>query len=313
MPPVRSLISFGLTSLRSTLLKKKSSLNVRLRHKHYCSPSSFLHYLLNMNSHYLALSSLITLFFFSTILPPSYCIDDERFVECSRPFDCGRIKNIPYPFLGGDRPDYCGFPAFKLTCRDNEYPIISFEELEFRVLNINQSHYIMTIARSDLWNIPCLPAPKFIDTTLDFINFDYHTPTDQNLTLFFGCPSEVSGLDGVNYFPCGLDNTAIYFVNESLTGIHELFEKCHGNIGVPVLGTALKNESLGLQNVLNQGFDVDYQNSWAITCLGCEDSGGTCGFNSSSHPFVCLCRDGDRQPLFCSSKYAYSFLLSLLD
>ena len=305
-----SLISFGLTSLRSTLLKKKSSFNVRLRHKHYCSPSFFLHYLLNMNSHYLALSSLITLFFFLTILTPSYCTAVERFVECSIPFDCGRIKNISYPFLGGDRPDYCGFPEFKLTCRDNEYPIISFEELEFRVLNINQSHYIMTIARSDLWNIPCLPPLKFVDTTLDFNNFDYQ-PTDQNLTLFYGCRSGVSGLDGANYFLCGLNITAIYFVNESFT--HELFGKCDGHIRVPVLGTALKNESLGLQNVLNQGFDVDYHNSWAITYLGCEASGGTCGFNSSSHPFLCLCRNGDRQPLFCSSKYACSFLFSLLD
>ena len=134
------LISFGLTSLRSALLKKKSSFNVRLRHKHYFSPTSFFHYLLIMNSHNLALSSLITPFFFSTILPPSYCTAVERFVECSIPFDCGRIKIISYPFLGGDRPDYCGLPEFKLTCHDNEYPIISFEELDFRVLNINQSH-----------------------------------------------------------------------------------------------------------------------------------------------------------------------------
>ena len=70
----------------------------------------------------------------------------------------------------------------------------------------------------------------------------------------------VSGLDGA-IFSCGLDNTANYFVNESFMGIHELFEKCHGNIRVPVLGTALIDESLGLQNVLNQGFDVDYHNS----------------------------------------------------
>ena len=181
--------------------------------------------------------------------------------------------------MGGDRPDYCGFPEFKLTCRDNEYPIISSEELEFHVLNIDQSHYIMTIARLDLLNSPCPSTPKFVNTTLDFNNFDYQ-PTDQNLTLFYDCPSEVSGLDGAKNFSCGLDNTANYFVNESFTGIDELFEKCHRHIRVPVLGsTALINESLGLQKVLNQGFDVDYHNSWAITCLGCEASGGTCGFN----------------------------------
>ena len=265
-----------------------------------------------MNSHYLALSSLITLFFFLTILTPSYCTAVERFVECSIPFDCGRIKNISYPFLGGDRPDYCGFPEFKLGCRDDEYPIIRFEELEFRVLNINQSHLIMTIARLDLLNGPCPSTPKFVNTTLDFNNFDYHTTTDQNLTLFYGCPFGVGGLDKANYFPCGgLDYTTNYFVNESFERIPELLEKCHENIKVPILRTA--NESVGLQNVLNQGFDVDYRNDQLITCLGCKASGGFCGFNSSSHPFVCFCRDGDQQPLVCSSKYACSFLFSLLD
>ncbi|KAJ6960931.1 hypothetical protein NC653_038816 [Populus alba x Populus x berolinensis] len=27
-------------------------------------------------------------------------------------FDCGNIKGVGYPFLGSDRPDYCGYPGF---------------------------------------------------------------------------------------------------------------------------------------------------------------------------------------------------------
>ena len=244
-----------------------------------------------MEAHHLhlALSSLITLSFFLTILPPSYCTDNARFVECSIPFDCERIKNIPYSFLGENRSKLCSFQEFKLTCRDNEYPIIRIEELEFLVLNINQSQYIMTIARLDLWNSPC--PPKFVNTPLDFNNFKYYTPTDQNLILFYGCPSGVSGLDGVN-FSCSLDNTANYFVDD-------LFEGYNTSIEVPILRTALIDESVGLQNVLNQGFDVDYHNDRSITCLGCEAWGGICGFNSS-HPFVCFCHDGE-QSLVCSS------------
>ena len=215
-----------------------------------------------MEAHHLhlALSSLITLSFFLTILPPSYCTDNARFVECSIPFDCERIKNIPYSFLGENRSKLCSFQEFKLTCRDNEYPIIRIEELEFLVLNINQSQYIMTIARLDLWNSPC--PPKFVNTPLDFNNFKYYTPTDQNLILFYGCPSGVSGLDGVN-FSCSLDNTANYFVDD-------LFEGYNTSIEVPILRTALIDESVGLQNVLNQGFDVDYHNDRPITCLGCK-------------------------------------------
>nr|XP_023885373.1 LEAF RUST 10 DISEASE-RESISTANCE LOCUS RECEPTOR-LIKE PROTEIN KINASE-like 1.2 [Quercus suber]POE69660.1 leaf rust 10 disease-resistance locus receptor-like protein kinase-like 1.2 [Quercus suber] len=256
-----------------------------------------------MNSHCLALSSLITLFFFLTILPPSYCNAVEYFDECIRPFNCGRIRNIPYPFWGGNRSELCGLPGFKLTCRDNEYPypIIRFKELDFLVLNIDQSHHTMTIARFDPWNSPC--PPKLVNTTLDFNNFDY-TPTDQNLTLFYDCPSGVSGLEGAS-FPCGLGGVgANYFVDESFPGIHELLEECNTNIKVPILRTALIDESVGgalaLQNVLKQGFDVDYHNASSNTCWGCVASGGICSPLPSPHPFVCFCRDGE-QPLVCPS------------
>ena len=249
-----------------------------------------------MNSHYLALSSLITLFFFLTILPPSYCDADEYSDECSRPFNCGRIRDIPYPFWGGNRPELCGFPGFNLTCRDNEYPIIRIEDLEFLVLNINQSHPIMTIARFDLWNSPC--PPKIVNTTLDFNNFDY-TPTDQNLTLFYGCNSGISGLDGAN-FPCDLGGVGHnYFVNESFPRIQELLEECNTNITVPILRTAFIDEPV-LQNVLKKGFDVDYHNAWWIACGGCMASGGRCSPIAPPYPFVCFCRAGE-QPLVCPS------------
>ncbi|KAK7844422.1 leaf rust 10 disease-resistance locus receptor-like protein kinase-like 2.1 [Quercus suber] len=65
-------------------------------------------------------------------------------------------------------------------------------------------------------------------------------------------------------------------------------------------GLLLLTSLWGLQNVLNQGFDVDYRNDRSITCLRCEASGGICGFHSSSHPFVCFCHDGE-QPLVRSS------------
>ena len=264
-----------------------------------------------MNSHYLALSPLITLFFFLTILPPSYSNAVEYFVECSRTFDCGWIKNIPYPFWGGYRPEYCGSQGFELTCLDNEYPypIIRIEELEFLVLNISQSHPIMTIARLDLWNSLC--PPTLDNTTLDFNYFNYSTPTDQNLTLFYNCTSRVRGLDRAN-FPCPLGgvgatgNTANYFVDEFSPKIPELLKECNTSIKVPILRTALIGavwEALPLgplPKVLKQGFDVDYLNALSIPCWVCVASGGICNSASSSQSFVCFCRDGE-QPRVCSS------------
>uniref|UniRef100_A0A2N9I2F4 Uncharacterized protein n=1 Tax=Fagus sylvatica TaxID=28930 RepID=A0A2N9I2F4_FAGSY len=95
-------------------------------------------------------------------------------------------------FWGGNRSHYIAVSRRvpSLSAYDNTYPIIRFEELEFRVLDINKSHHIMTIARLDLLNIGTCPQ-KFLNTTLNFTNFDY-VPTDQNLTLFYDCPPRVN-------------------------------------------------------------------------------------------------------------------------
>ncbi|KAK7847934.1 leaf rust 10 disease-resistance locus receptor-like protein kinase-like 1.4 [Quercus suber] len=192
-----------------------------------------------MKAHHLALSSLITLSFFLAILPPSYCTDDARFVDCSHPYECGRIINVSYPFWGVNRPEYCGRQGFKLECYDDEYPIIKFEELEFLILNINESQNNMTIARLDLWHGFC--PQTYLDTVLNYNIFDY-APTVLNITLFYDCPLAVSTLIPVqNKFKCSLE---VHALNESL----------------------------------NQGFEVDYD-ALHVACRWCVESGENCGSN----------------------------------
>uniref|UniRef100_A0A2N9HTY4 Wall-associated receptor kinase galacturonan-binding domain-containing protein n=1 Tax=Fagus sylvatica TaxID=28930 RepID=A0A2N9HTY4_FAGSY len=58
-----------------------------------------------------------------------------------------------------NRSQYCGLPGFQLECHDGQYPIIRFEELEFRVLDIDKYHHIMTISRLDLLNIVRVKDP----------------------------------------------------------------------------------------------------------------------------------------------------------
>ncbi|XP_050256654.1 LEAF RUST 10 DISEASE-RESISTANCE LOCUS RECEPTOR-LIKE PROTEIN KINASE-like 2.5 [Quercus robur] len=234
-----------------------------------------------MDAHHLALSSLITLYFFLYIQTPSYCTDYERFANCSRPFECGSIQNVSYPFWGGDRPEYCGREGFKLECQENEIPIIRFEALDFRVLKISESLPIMTIARSDLWDGSC-PQNNF-NTTLNFTNFDYsYASAFQNITLFYDCPPQVK-IPVPNWFTCksgdaDTGNNA-YFVEEFLsTSQLQYYKKCSKRIRVPILRAALMNypwSGVGaLWEVLNLGFDVVYN-----PCSGCEHSGGHCGSN----------------------------------
>ena len=222
-----------------------------------------LSYTSHMEAHHLALSSLITLSFFLAILPPSYCTDDAHFVECSRPYECGRIKSISYPFWGGNRPEHCGRQGFKLECYNDEYPIIKFEELELLILNINQSQNIMTIERLDLWDGSC--PQTYLNTVSNYSIFDYAS-TVLNITLFYDCPPQVNTLIPVqNRFTCSLEgsdaNNNAYFVNESSAKIHfRGLEQCREKIRVPILRNAI-DESVGvvpaLQEVLNRGFGHD--------------------------------------------------------
>jgi len=151
-----------------------------------------------MDHVHLSLSSIIILSFFLTILPPSYCVGDEQpFVVCNRPYKCGSL-NILYPFWGDSRPQYCGLHGYNLSCRNNLYSVLKFEELEFRVLNINTATRTFTIARLDLWDGSC--PPLFQTTTLNY-TFNYAS-TVQNITLLYDCPPQDNILAAPNRFNC---------------------------------------------------------------------------------------------------------------
>jgi hypothetical protein len=264
-----------------------------------------------MNHVHLSLSSIIILSFFLTILPPSYCVGDEQpFVVCNRPYNCGSLINIPYPFWGDSRPEYCGHRGYNLSCRNNDYPVLEFEALEFRVLNIDKSTRNFTIARLDLWDGPCPPPLEFHNTTLNFTLFDYASTTVQNITLLYDCPPQVSILAAPNRFNCsqsgvsdGKINTYIVDDEHPLGNLQQLVQECKHNIKVPILRTsarALLEDHQGgtlevvLQQAMNQGFDVEDHNELASPCRPCEESGGVCGSNATQS-FVCYCSDDQVQ------------------
>jgi hypothetical protein len=261
-----------------------------------------------MDHVHLSLSSIIILFFFLTILPPSFCDSDDvddPFVVCNRPYNCGSLINIPYPFWEDSRPEYCGHRGYKLSCRNNEYPVLRFEELEFRVLNINTSTPTFTIARVDLWDGPCPPSVLFQNTTLNYTLFDYAS-TVQNMTLLSGCPQEnippvPNRFNSSQIEVCDGKINAYILDNFSLdSNLSHFVEECNHNIKVPILrssATALLEEyrqggppEVVLQQAMEKGFEVEYSNELPSSCRLCEASDGVCGSNATQ-PFVCYCRD----------------------
>jgi hypothetical protein len=116
---------------------------------------------------------------------------------------------------------------------DNEYLVLRFEELEFRVLNINTATRTFTIARLDLWDGPCPPpSVLFQTTTLNYTLFDYASIVE-NITLLYDCPPPQDNIPAApNRFNCsqfGVSDGKInaYSVDKSTLGIRHLPQWCN--------------------------------------------------------------------------------------
>jgi hypothetical protein len=223
---------------------------------------------------------------------------------CNRTYNCGSF-NIPYPFWGDSRPEYCGQHGYNLiSCRDNLYPVLRFEALEFHVLNISKSNRTLTIARLDLLGGPCPPpSVQFQTTTLNYM-FDYPL-TVENITLLYDCPPQDNIPNRFNCSQFGVSDGKInaYIEDESLFGIQhlpQLLHECKYSIKVPILRTSARDlleDPQGeapeevLQQAMDQGFEVEYSDAYlASSCEACEASDGVCGSNTTQQ-FVCYCSD----------------------
>ncbi|KAL6177848.1 hypothetical protein ACLB2K_049369 [Fragaria x ananassa] len=264
---------------------------------------SFVHYLLAMpmfKPNYVFRRAPFFVSFYSFMLPFLHCKEDPQYTQCKQPFNCGSMTNISYPFWGGpDRPKECGRSGFELTnCVDEtQLPHIKIEELDFYVTSISNQElfHSMTLARSDLWDSPC--TQLLVNTTLDYTCFSY-VQTVRNLTLYYGCvPQQDQSLP--NNFTCKIEGSPLeisYYVDDSLSRVVDLPNRtsCVTKIRVPILWEGFddmpKNATAEVENVLRQGFQVEFSADWDL-CRGCLNSNGTCVSNATMDSFLCLCED----------------------
>ncbi|XP_060194118.1 LEAF RUST 10 DISEASE-RESISTANCE LOCUS RECEPTOR-LIKE PROTEIN KINASE-like 1.4 [Lycium barbarum] len=233
-----------------------------------------------------------TLFFATFILTTT----SLSFPNCNSTFSCGSIRNITYPFTGGDRPDYCGLPDFKLRCVDDNHTEFTHQSLIYRVLEINQSSRTMTIARIDLWNSTC--PSQFINTTLNSTYFNYDNNEDDELSLFYGCNLSALNFTSQNMLTCsvnGLNFTSAFYLLGPIPS--DPFLKvitCTSIVTVPVfreVGKRLYSNEITLGEALMQGFSVKYDAPYDGLCSGCSRLGGNCGFNVELAQPICICED----------------------
>ncbi|XP_041007605.1 LEAF RUST 10 DISEASE-RESISTANCE LOCUS RECEPTOR-LIKE PROTEIN KINASE-like 1.4 isoform X1 [Juglans microcarpa x Juglans regia] len=220
--------------------------------------------------------------------------DDQRYLNCSETFACAGISDIGYPFLGSNRPEYCGYPGFELNCNVDP-PQLNVADMYYRVLEINSAARSLKVARVDYWNTTC-PA-TYANTTIDRSSLFFHTSATTNLTLYYHCPATSSLLptqpaDGFSFICPGDASTGFtnYHSSNSLIAI-TLLGLCENNVKVPVTEAGTITTEYALKEAIDAGFTVGW-NANNSMCDRCDGSGGRCGFNTSTNAFACHCKTG---------------------
>nr|KJB13025.1 hypothetical protein B456_002G052300 [Gossypium raimondii] len=259
----------------------------------------------NMASFNISATSSSLVFFIIIILllaqvPTLSSSSNDNYMVCSKQFHCGNLKNVSYPFWGGDRPENCGQPGLKLTCLEDEETQITIMSVSYKVIEINMDIQAFTVARTDYLQNLC--PQTLLNTTLNFNLLSYAWNLE-NITLYYHCPLISNISSGFpSLFNCSTGNgtdMVNYYVIASVLGnlsteVKDGLRSCDSHVIVPAFYTAVETiksnptpDTLVLP--LGNGFGLKWDANIASKCEDCNGSGGRCGYNKSSNQFTCYC------------------------
>ncbi|XP_050242242.1 LEAF RUST 10 DISEASE-RESISTANCE LOCUS RECEPTOR-LIKE PROTEIN KINASE-like 2.1 [Quercus robur] len=228
--------------------------------------------------------------------PTSLLADNERYLTCEAPFNCGNLVNLSYPFWASNRPNYCGHPSFQLDCSSN-VPQININTMNYGVLEINNSLQTLKVARTDYLDTMCPAA--LVNTTIDNNLFSYITSDDTNLTLYYNCRSPLAAFPNLAFyqFNCSINNTNFinYYTQSTQTflAISGIIGACNYWVNVPVLQSAVPT-AITYDTVI-AAIDSGFMLGWNASdsqCDTCLKAGGLCGSDPTTSTFACHCTNG---------------------
>ncbi|KAL2926310.1 LEAF RUST 10 DISEASE-RESISTANCE LOCUS RECEPTOR-LIKE PROTEIN KINASE-like 1.2 [Bienertia sinuspersici] len=268
----------------------------------------------SLPTYFLIIFFIISIFLplFSSTLNQHYEYDDCFPIRSS----CGFELKIAYPFWDSRQQDYCGHPAFKLDCSEddeNSSLTIDINNQTYKILSINYETKAFTISKPQFSSGACPPKlNQLINTTIDMNIFNF-TSNSQNVTLFYDCVSTKLDDNPPYAFSCSIDsfmevpvtvNNSLGFLAVDKTWEQVLRKSCNFEIYVPVLKAAAlkirKGES-DIETLFSKGFEVKWMVEEDGHCKECVNSGGRCGFNHTLNEPTCLCEDGANYERSCGS------------
>ncbi|KAI9381036.1 hypothetical protein POPTR_015G045000v4 [Populus trichocarpa] len=133
------------------------------------------------------------------LVSTSYGDDDKDYTDCDKPFSCGLLPELSYPFWGGDRPEVCGHKGFKLKCEEGQLPIIASDTLEFRLLNLKQSSRLMALQLVNFEEYICPTQIRTNSSSGSDIHIFGYDLSLQNLNLLYNCSMSSSTVNRISF------------------------------------------------------------------------------------------------------------------
>ncbi|KAF8369535.1 hypothetical protein HHK36_032444 [Tetracentron sinense] len=240
---------------------------------------------------------VITILTFLFLAETSLCVD-PHFEACKRLQNCGTGPNISYPFwIHEQQEPFCGYPGFEISCKSGtpiiHNPLLNISDDDHVIHQIFYQNQSLRIANAEALDNTCLPSIHKV--TLQGTPFNFG-PAHANLLLYLNCTPIHLNESVTNRISCASDNETLrslaLFGDDPLLNYVNDTKICKASAVAPVdkYGNATF-ETRGYRDYiefLRRGFLLTWK---APICNVCEESGGRCGFNTTTYNFACFCPD----------------------
>lgn len=209
--------------------------------------------------------------------------DPPPTMKVCEPKACGNGLNISFPFwLDGKQPTYCGYPPFKVTCKNGSYsPVLELVDHQFYLLNISYDNQSVLLTATETFDDPC--TFPYTNITSDSSIYPLSI-NSANKYIFFLVNCTTERLNYARNF-CG-QNWAYYGGRYDSTRVDLKGTGC-ALVIVPVIADPASNNGNYTQ-LFRSGLLLNWISP---DCTECKRSGGICGFNETMGRFMCICRD----------------------
>lgn len=203
------------------------------------------------------------------------------------PARCGNLS-ITYPFsLAGVQPIYCGFPSFQLTCDDANRTYLSrtFRDRLYSVLHIfyGNSSLVVAVEATFAGDGGCRVPDFNVSASLDLLPVDI-SATNKKLTFVYGCdvPPRLR-------LQPACDNYTTLGAYTSDDAEPSLGSTNCSSVSVPVrwIEREMEPGRLNYNQLVREGFLLEWPPSSTAACDECKERGGECRFVDVS--FQCIC------------------------